>query len=156
MVPSAPTTEVAVRSLEASDFAEIVRIDGLVTGKRKPAYWTRVFADVFAPRAAGTRVGIVAASRSGLAGFLLGDVRAFEFGSEACGWVFAVGVDPAHGRRRVGSTLLAEASRRFRAAGVDRVRTMVRRTDVPMLSFFRASGFEGGPFVQLEHGLAAE
>ena len=30
------------------------------------------------------------------------------------------------------------------------VRTMVRRNDVPVLSFFRGNGFRGGSFVQLE------
>ena len=29
---------------------------------------------------------------------------------------------------------------------------IIRRTDVPFLSFFRARGFVGGPFVQLERG----
>ena len=32
----------------------------------------------------------------------------------------------------------------------DRVRTMVQRTDISVLSFFRANGFEGGSFAQLE------
>jgi hypothetical protein len=33
---------------------------------------------------------------------------------------------------------------------VARVRTMVRRADVPVLSFFRSNGFFAGSFVQLE------
>jgi hypothetical protein len=33
------------------------------------------------------------------------------------------------------------------------VRTMVRRNDVPLLAFFRANGFSGGAFVQLERPL---
>jgi len=45
---------------------------------------------------------------------------------------------------------VAEAARRFRELGVPRVRTMVRRADVPVLAFFRSSGFAGGPYVQLE------
>jgi ribosomal protein S18 acetylase RimI-like enzyme len=55
----------------------------------------------------------------------------------------------------VASALLAEACRAFRAAGVTRVRTMVRRNDVPVLAFFRSSGFSGGSYVQLELDVGA-
>jgi ribosomal protein S18 acetylase RimI-like enzyme len=89
-------------------------------------------------------------------GFVCGENRAFEFGSEPCGWIFAVAVHPSHTRQGIASSLVGEACRRLRAAGVSRVRTMVRRNDLPLLSFFRASGFEGGSFVQLELDLDAE
>ena len=49
--------------------------------------------------------------------------------------------------------MLEEARRRFRAADVVTLRTMVRRNDVPVLSFFRAHDFVGGSFTQLESGL---
>jgi ribosomal protein S18 acetylase RimI-like enzyme len=77
-------------------------------------------------------------------------VRAFEFGSEPCGWILEVGVDPAQTRHGVASALLAEAVDRLRASGVSTIRTMVKRNDVPMLTFFRTNGFAGGPYVQLE------
>ena len=91
--------------------------------------------------------------QAGIVGYLLGEVRAFEFGSEPCGWVFAVGVDPAHAREGIASLLLGEACARFRSAGVETVRTMVRRDDIPVLSFFRRRGFVGGSFYQLEMSL---
>ena len=96
------------------------------------------------------RVGLGAEIGGRLAGYVFGEVRAFEFGSSPCGWVFAVGVDPAQTRCGVAAALTEEACRRFRRAKVSRVRTMVRRTDIPVLSFFRARGFVGGPFMQLE------
>lgn len=139
----------AVRALRAADLAEVVRIDALLTGTRKRAYWQDVFAR-FLRQGRPPRIGLAAASRGALAGYLLGEVRAFEFGSEACGWIFAVGVEPAAARRGVGSRLLAAAAARFREHGVPTIRTMVRRSDVPFLSFFRSNGFRGGPFVQLE------
>jgi len=139
-----------MRDLRAADLAEVVRIDALRTGRRKRAYWRRVLAG------SPGWVGIAEAGEGRrLAGYLIGEVRAFEFGSEPCGWIFAVAVDPACAREGVATALLDEAVRRFRAGGVERIRTMVRRTDVPFLSFFRARGFTGGPFVQLERGLEA-
>ena len=67
-----------------------------------------------------------------------------------CGWIFAVGVDASWRRQGMARVLLEGALQRFEALGIPKVRTMVRRNDVPVLSFFRASGFVGGPYVQLE------
>jgi ribosomal protein S18 acetylase RimI-like enzyme len=131
----------------------MVRIDALHSGESKPEYWSRVL-DAFLDTGSGPlRVGLAAEEDERLVGYLLGEVRAFEFGSEPCGWVFAVGVDPRQARAGVASALLEEACRRFRRAGVSRVRTMVRRNDVGVLSFFRANAFVGGSFVQLERDL---
>lgn len=154
MTPEIATVAHHVRDLRAEDIDSVVRIDADHTGEAKPAYWEGVFADFLAPRRPGMSVGLAAEEGGRLVGYLLGEVRAFEFGSEPCGWVFAVGVDPGSLRGTVGSRLLEEACRRFRDVGVGRVRTMVRRTNVPVLSFFRAHGFVGGSFVELELDLA--
>ena len=145
--PAAPKP--AVRRLTARDLPEVVRIDAAQTGARKPAYWRRVLLDRRPPEG-GARVRLAAPSRSGLAGYLIGEVRAFEFGSEPCGWVVAIAVDRGHVRTCVASALLDSASVAFRRAGVTSVRTMVRRNDVPVLSFFRSNRFVAGAYVQLE------
>ncbi len=113
-------------------------------------YWTRLFREFLAPGPGRQRVALAAEVDGDVAGFLLADVRAFEFGSEPCGWILEVGVDPDEARRGIASALLAEAVRRLHAAGVLTVRTMVRRNNVPVLTFFRTNGFAGGPYVQLE------
>ena len=147
-----PTT-IVVRDLRHDHLDEVIRIDAVHTGEKKPRYWNRVFQDFLDVGREPLRVGLTAENEERLVGYLLGEVRAFEFGSEACGWVFAVGVDPEDARRGVASALLEEACVRFRRAGVRRVRTMVGRSDVNVLSFFRANGFVGGSFVQLERNL---
>jgi ribosomal protein S18 acetylase RimI-like enzyme len=148
-----PGVGTRIRELREGDVPEVVRLDAQRTGRAKAAYWKRVFSDF--RRGGDGRIGLAAEAGEGLSGYLLGEVRAFEFGSEPCGWVFAVAVDPASERAGVATALLEEACLRFRRAGVARVRTMVRRNDVPFLSFFRARGFVGGPFVQLERDLEA-
>lgn len=142
-----------LRDLVADDLEAVVRIDARSTGKRKPAWWRKVFERFLNPEVPGGELGLGMADARGLVGFLFGEVRAFEFGSDPCGWVFAVGVDPRFARGGTASRLLDEACRCFRTMGVDRVRTMVRRNDVPLLAFFRANGFAGGAFVQLERPL---
>ena len=150
-----PGPALRIRRLSRADLADVTRIDAHHTGTRKPAYWKRVLREFLGGRESRTRVGLAAVLDGHVAGYLLGEVRAFEFGSEPCGWVFAVGVDPTLLRGGVASALLREACRAFRAAGVTTVRTMVRRNDVPVLAFFRAFGFSGGSYVQLELDVSA-
>ncbi len=144
------TALLEVGDLGAADLDPVVRIDALHTGESKPAYWRGVFARFVDGAADGFRVGLAARDAGRLVGYMFGEVRAFEFGSEACGWIFGIGVDPATLRAGIGNTLLAESCRRFHAAGVSRIRTMVVRNEVPVLSFFRSNGFVAGSFVQLE------
>ena len=153
---SSTETGVTVRALRDEDLEDVVRIDALHTGRRNADYWAGVFRDFLGSGDGRLRIGLAADGQDGMVGYLLGEVRAFEFGSEACGWVFGIGVDTGRTRRRVASRLLAECCRRFRDAGVERVRTMVLRNNVPVLSFFRANGFVAGSFVQLELGLEEE
>lgn len=153
---SATAAGVVVRELGVGDLDDVVHIDALHTGEDKRDWWGGVFDDFLTGRGRRRRIGLAAHREGRLVGYLLGEVRAFEFGSEECGWVFAVGVRPGAGRDRVGSTLLAEALRRFRALGIGRVRTMVRRNDVPVTAFFRSNGFVGGSFAQLELDLGEE
>jgi ribosomal protein S18 acetylase RimI-like enzyme len=149
---SESVTETAIRSLRADDLDAVVQLDALLTGTPKRAYWEGVIERFL--REEGS-IGLAAPGPGKLDGYLFGELRAFEFGSGACGWIFAVGVDPATGRSGVGSALLSEARRRFSQLGVDAVRTMVLRNDVPLLAFFRSHGFVGGPFVQLELDISA-
>lgn len=144
-----------ISPLRADDLAAVVRLDARLTGRRKPSYWKAVFGEFLSPARGLVRVGLAAREGRQLSGYLLGEVRAFEFGSAPCGWIFAVGVDPAQAHHGIGSALVAEAGRRFTRAGVSTVRTMVRRDDVSLLAFFRSNGFVGGSFTQLELGLPA-
>ena len=150
-----PEGDLVIRELRAGDLDAVMRIDSLHTGRLGGEYWRRVL-DKFAGPRDSAHVGLAATERGELVAYLLGEVRAFEFGSEPCGWVFAVGVESDHLRAGVASRLLKEARARFRAAGIARIRTMVRRNDVPMLSFFRSAGFVGGSFVQLETEIEEE
>ena len=86
-------------------------------------------------------------------GFIAGDVRAFEFGSEPCGWVFALNVDPSVRDKNAGTRLFEELCNRFRQAGVAKVRTMLARNNDLVLAFFRSLGMMAGPFIQLEKDL---
>ncbi len=155
---SADDGAVRVRDLQPKDMPSVRKIDATHAGKQRTAFWRRIVQVFFArPENDRFRVALAAETTSSSArasrrfsGFLLGEVRAFEFGSDACGWIFAVGVDPQDTREGVASALLKEACARFKQQGVHKVRTMVLREDIPVLALFRSSGFVGGAFVQLE------
>ena len=154
---TAPTrNRVESRLLVSGDLDEVARIDALHTGDAKAGYWHRIFGEFLGREADPHTFGFGVDGENGLAGYLFGEIRAVEFGSESCGWVFAVGVDPGFLRGGAATALLDSACQRFRDAGVKTVRTMVRRNDVPVLSFFRSRGFHGGPYVQLELELEEE
>lgn len=143
-------TGLRIRPLAYADLDDVVRVDAIHTGAAQRPYWVRLFRDFVDPGHEAQKVALAAESDGRFAGFLLADVRAFEFGSERCGWIMEIGVDPAFLRLGLASSLLDEAVARLKQAGVTTVRTMVRRNNIPVLTFFRTNGFIGGPYLQLE------
>ena len=145
----------AIRAMEAGDLAAVERIfrahaSGDAPRGRRRQLRDRV-AEVLGADAHERAVALVAADARGkVAGYLVGDVRSWEFGSAPAGWIFALGVDPKAERQGLGSELLAAAVEAFRARGIGTVRTRVRRDDVPTLRFFRSGGFAAGPYVEME------
>ncbi|TXL78882.1 GNAT family N-acetyltransferase [Vineibacter terrae] len=140
---------VRVRAAEAADLPAIVALDQRITGVAKAGYWQWALEHY----AAGPpeRTFLIAESADGaLAGFIIGEVRAWEFGAPPAGWVFAVQVDQTRRLGGVGTQLFDTLCARFRAAGVDRVRTLVDRRDHLILSFFRSQGMTAGPSLQLD------
>lgn len=149
---SAPSA-VRVRRARRDDFSAVVAIDARVTGLAKPVYWRGIFRRYGRAAAAG-RQFLVAEADGGVAGFVIGEVRDWEFGSPPCGWVFAIDVDPDRRQLGVGSRLLEEIGRGFRRAGVTVIRTLLARDNALILSFFRSHGMMAAPFIPLEIELA--
>lgn len=145
--------DVRVRALRREDWEALSRIDAAHSGVDKPDWWRDTVRRHLRRPSSSLRVGLTAVEGGEPVGYLLGQVRAFEFGSEPCGWIYAVGVRPDHLRTGVARRLLDEARTRFRRLGVGLLRTMVRRNDLPTLTFFRSAGFVAGPYVELEQRL---
>ncbi|MRH19490.1 GNAT family N-acetyltransferase [Rhodovulum strictum] len=145
------TAQVVIDPVAEADLAWIEALDAQITGRPKPDYWRRLFEG--ARSEPGRSFFLVARNGSGRVGFIAGEIRAWEFGSEPCGWIFAIGVDPDNRLRSVGTQLFDAVCDRFRQAGVTKVRTMIAREAQLILSFFRAHGMMAGPFVELEKDL---
>jgi len=141
-----------VRNSAASDVPSVVGLDARITGLNKADYWADMY-ERYGKR--DDRYFLIAEDPEGkLVGFIIGEVRAWEFGSPPSGWVFALGVDPDTRLMKVGSTLFDSICRCLKQSGVDTVRTMLARDDELNMAFFRSQGMMGGPFIQLEMGLS--
>jgi len=140
-----------VRGVRRSDLVQVVAIDALITGLAKPAYWAGILR-----RYGGRqkqRYFLVAEGKDGVQGYVVGEVRDWEFGSPPCGWVFGIGVRPQARLGGIGAQLLEAVCERFRRAGVGRVRTLLARDATVILAFFRSQGMMAAPFIPLEKEL---
>jgi ribosomal protein S18 acetylase RimI-like enzyme len=147
-----PAAEVRVRPVEPGDLAQVIAIDAEVTGIEKADYWYEVF-HRYGSRGAKQRFFLVAESAGAIQGFVVGEVRDWEFGSPPCGWVFGINVRPDAREAGIGAKLLEAICAGFRRAGVTKVRTLLARENTLVLSFFRSLGMMAAPFIPLEMDL---
>ncbi len=145
---------VNIRAVSEADLAAVAALDERVTGIGKIAYWRDIF-ERYTTRRTEERFFLIAEPGGGaveqaVLGYILGEVRAWEFGSEPCGWVFAFSVDPESRQQGVGEHLLEAISDRFKDVGIRIMRTMVGRDNQLHMAFFRSEGMTAGPYIQLE------
>ena len=111
----------------------MVEIDARITGLRKPAYWAGILRR-YGGRDPG-RFFLVCVQGDRVQGYVVGEVRDWEFGSPPCGWVFGIGVRPEARLRRAGTELLQAIYEAFRRRGVEKVRTLLARDDTLAVSY---------------------
>jgi ribosomal protein S18 acetylase RimI-like enzyme len=145
------TAPVAIRPVRRADLEPVIALDARVTGVEKRDYWRSVYRRY--GEASPERQFLVAESGGDVVGFVIGEVRDWEFGSPRCGWVFAIDVLPEARLAGTGARLLEAVCASFRRAGVRKVRTMLNRDNTLVLSFFRSQGMMAGPFIPLEMDL---
>ncbi len=148
--------EIRIDEIGRDDIRAIVELDAMHTGEDKREWWHKRLQPLFTQPGRELTIGYVARAGDEVIGYILAEGRAWEFGSPMCGWIVAIGVHPQHSRKGVALNLTRKVCRKFRDMGIDTVRTMVRKDDVQVLSFFRASGFHAGPFIELELELNQE
>lgn len=150
-IPAAGQGTARVRGVQAGDLEQVIEIDALVTGLRKAAYWAEILQRYGGGRR--QRYFLVAEAGGRIEGYVIGEVRDWEFGSPPCGWVFAISVRPDARLGGLGTRLLQAISDGFRRAGVATLRTMLSRDNQLILSFFRSQGMMAAPFIALEKDL---
>jgi ribosomal protein S18 acetylase RimI-like enzyme len=147
-------TGVRVRPLDELDIERIVRIDEQITGIYRPDFWEQRVMYYLRRDPESSQVAEVDGQ---VVGFMLGDVRAGEFGlEEPSGWIERFGLDPAHRGRDLGKTMFAAIRGHFQEAGVKTIRTLADRTDTRVGGFLDALGFSASALQALEIRLDGE
>ena len=138
--------DIVVRKMTVRDIDEVLRIGEKITGKPHAAYYESKAA-AYIGRSPDTC--LVAEHRGRVIGFVLGDVRGWEFAAKLAGWLEIIGVDPDYHDQGVSRALMDELFENFRRAGVSTVNTMVNWNDGDLIDYFRSNGFERGEYVNL-------
>ena len=144
--------DLVVRPVRRGDLEAVIAIDTQVTGLEKRDYWRSVYRRYGEAANPGAQF-LVAEAAGEVAGFVIGEVRDWEFGAPPCGWVFAIDVRPDARLAGIGTRLLESILAGFRRAGVRKVRTMLASDNTLILSFFRSQGMMAGRFIPLEMDL---
>ena len=144
------------RRARPGDLAQVIDIDARITGVRKARYWAEIQRRYGGRR--GQRFFFVAERRSSgrrsfIDGYIVGEVRDWEFGQPPCGWVFGLGVRPDARLHGTGTRLLEAICDAFRRRGMGKVRTLLARDNSLVLAFFRSQGMMAAPFIALERDL---
>jgi len=148
----ASPAELRVRPVEAADLGQVIAIDAELTRLEKTDYYYELFHRYGAGRTR-QRLFLVAESSDVIQGFIIGEVRDWEFGSAPCGWVFGLGVRANARLGGIGARMLKAICDGFRHAGVNKVRTLLARDNGLVLSFFRSQGMMAAPVIPLEKDL---
>jgi GNAT superfamily N-acetyltransferase len=148
---------IQVRRVQAADIPQIIALDAQVTKLPKADYWDDVFSR-YGKRRPHERFFLVAelpaeGVRPRVVGFIIGEIRAWEFGSTPCGWIFALSVEPEMRLRNIGTALFEAIAGKFKKEGISKMRTMVASDARLPLLFFRGEGMMAGPYIQLEKDL---
>ncbi len=143
------TDLVTIRNALLTDFNAVIDLDIEGDMEDKPVYWRGIF-DRYVTTGRDGGFFLVAEISGEVIGFIVGEVRAWEFGSPPCGWVFALSVSPKIREMGVGQLMLKEMCNLLKKTGVTSVRTMVDREDKLTLSFFRSQGLRTGRYIELE------
>lgn len=145
----APATR--IRPLDELDIGSIVRIDERITGAYRPDIWERRVGYYLRRDPDSSRVAEVEGK---VVGFMLGDVRAGEFGlEEPSGWIERFGIDPDFRGRDLGAQLFAAICGHFRDQGASVVRTLVDGREKNVAGFLEAIGFKPSALQALEQRL---
>lgn len=131
------TEPLRVRSLTLHDVDKILEIDAAVT--KQPAK----FGDNDLWRLIAETTTCFGVEQGGkLQGFVLADIRPWEFGRRAhVGWVIALGVRPDAQGKGIGKLLGERVLDQFQRLGVTRVQTIVEPETADLGPYFEALGF---------------
>jgi predicted N-acetyltransferase YhbS len=144
-------SERIMRVLKKGDLDAIVGIDEKVSKQNRREYYERKIATITDPTRS-INSSIVAEVNGRVVGFIMGDVYFGEFGiPETSATIDSLGVDPALQNKGLASELLDQFMMNMKAAGVNKVYTLVNWDDFALEKFFSHHKFAPSKRINLEY-----
>lgn len=137
---------IRIRKLLPSDINSIIEIDEKITGKPNEAYWEAKLAN-YLSREPGACLAALAGEK--VIGFVLGDIRGWDYAVPFSGWLEVIGVHPDFRGLQAGKMLIEAIFSYFRSKEVSTIHTMVNWNEGELVDYFRAHGFERGEYINL-------
>ncbi len=140
---------VTVRSLVQADIPAMVDIERAITHSVELEALERTLQAYIHQGDADLLLG--AETDDELIGFLIGELRPWEFGEEeSVAWIKVVGVHPRHQGKGIGRKLGEAFLENLKAKGSVRMRTLVPWDSGDLITYFKALGFDRSQYVVLE------
>jgi ribosomal protein S18 acetylase RimI-like enzyme len=142
--------ESIIRQMKLEDVPYIIRIDEKIVGHPNEAKYRDKIPGYIGrcPEAC-----LVAEIEGEIVGFILGDIRGWDFGIPLSGWIEIVGVAPHWQEKGIGKKLTQVFLEYCKDNGVESVQTMVNWNDGDLIDYFRALGFKRGEYLNLQKKL---
>ncbi len=130
-----------VQSMRPQDLPQILRIDREITGRDRGATIETKLGEAMDDSA--IRVSLTARMEGAIVGFVMARADLGDFGrTEPVAVLDTIGVDPSYAHRGVGHALLSQLFGNLEALRIDGVETAVHPTEMALLGFMTATGFE--------------
>jgi len=141
-----------VRAIRPDDLREIVRIDHAITGRDRGSYIAAQLGEAMGDSA--LRVSLAARIDGAIVGFVMARADLGDFGrTEPVAVLDTIGVDPEYAHRGIGHVLLNQLFANLTALQVERVETVLKSADLPLLRFFQSVGFTPSQRLAFVRGL---
>lgn len=146
-------TDRMMRVLKKADLAAIVAIDEKTSGSNRRDYYERKIDTITDPERS-INSSLVAEVKGKVVGFVMGDVYFGEFGiPETTATIDTLGVDPGVQNKGIASELLDQFLMNMKAAGVNKIYTLVNWDDFALERFFSHHKFVPSKRINLEYQL---
>lgn len=139
-----------MRVMKSSDLDAIVRIDEQTSRQNRREYYERKLAALLDPRHT-INSSLVAEVDGKVVGFIMGDIYFGEFGiPETSATIDTLGVEPKIQHHGIASDLMDQFIMNMKAAGVNKIYTLVNWDDFALERFFSRHRFVPSKRINLE------
>ena len=140
------TEQVVIRRMEARDEKYVIAIDHKIVGEERASSWQqRVFAYLeryYPPISHVAEVG------GKVVGFIIGDVRGWEYGMPSGAWIDIMGVDPDYQGQSIGVRLIEAFVLQAKEQQIRSVHAWTTEGDDRLQRFLQSAGFTRGKLVE--------